>query len=730
MAMKIRAYILIMTGAIVLPIAIFAAVALETLLRSERDAALSTMKEAADATALLVDNELSSAEAALRVLALSPHLASGDMESFYRHARTADRGEGGRTILFLPSGQQLINTVAPLGAKLPPPPDYVRTRTRDVIESGRTVVSGLIKGAVQQIPVTTINVPVPIDGGRRYVLGSVFSPDYFSRVIDRRAMPASWKVSVVDRAGYFIARSNEPARLGHAANPLLMRAAAGRQHGLVRFDTRNGVDAYHAFTRSPMSGWIVVVSVPAAEIDGAAQRAVMLVAIGMLAALLVAAGAAALFGRRLVNATHGAAASATALGHGGLPPRPRTGIAEFDHLQRCIGDAGRKLAAAEGERSAFLQREQEARALAEEQVRIRDDFLAMLSHELRNPLSGIVGAVQLLRLDDPKPALKSQAQDILMRQSRHLTRIVDDLLDLARLARGKVKLDMGPVELSAVVESTVAALRVAGRVQHTLTTRLEPAWVRADRTRIEQVVMNLVTNALKYTPPGGAIDIALEARAGEALLTVLDNGVGIAPDLMPRLFDIFVQGKVSLDRSQGGLGIGLSLVRSLVTLHGGSIDAESAGTGQGSVFTVRLPLLKQSPAATPAPAPLQPGAARTAPATVLLVEDNEDARRMLAAHLEASGYSVLEADNGIDGLALAHEARPELAILDIGLPGLDGYQLAARLRADAATRPMRLIALTGYGQASDRERALEAGFDAHLVKPVKFDELARELAGA
>jgi signal transduction histidine kinase/CheY-like chemotaxis protein len=728
MAMKIRAYILIMTGAIMLPIAIFAAVALETLLRSERDAALSTMKEAADATALLVDNELSSAEAALRVLAQSPHLASGDMENFYRHARTADRGDGGRTILFLASGQQVINTVAPLGATLPLPPDYVRTRTRDVIESGRTVVSGLIKGAVQQIPVTTINVPVPIDGGRRYVLGSVFSPDYFSRVIDRRAMPASWKLSVVDRAGYFIARSSEPARLGHAANPLLMRAAAGRQQGMVRFDTRAGVDAYHAFTRSPMSGWIVTVSVPAAEIDGVARRAVMLVAIGMLAALLVAAGAAALFGRRLVNATHGAAASATALGHGGLPPRPRTGIAEFDHLQRCIGEAGRKLAAAEGERSALLQREQEARALAEEQVRIRDDFLAMLSHELRNPLSGIVGAVQLLRMDSPRPELKSQAQDILMRQSRHLTRIVDDLLDLARLARGKIKLDMGPVELSAVVESTVAALRMAGRVQHTLTTRLEPAWVRADRTRIEQVVTNLVTNALKYTPPGGAIEIALEAHAGkgQAVLTVLDDGVGIAPDLMPRLFDIFVQGKVSLDRSQGGLGIGLSLVRSLVTLHGGSIDAASAGTGQGSVFTLRLPLLEHALVDTPAAA----APARTAPATVLLVEDNEDARRMLAAHLEASGYSVLEADNGIDGLALAHEARPGLAILDIGLPGLDGYQLAARLRADAATRPMRLIALTGYGQASDRERALEAGFDAHLVKPVKFDELARELAGA
>ena len=728
--MKIRAYLLIMTGAIVLPIAIFAAVALKTLLRSERDAALHTMKEAADATALLVDNELSSAEAALRVLALSPHLASGDMDNFYRHARTADRGAGGRTILFLASGQQLINTVVPLGAKLPPPPDYVRTRTRDVINSGRTVVSGLIKGAVQQIPVTTINIPVPIDNGRRYVLGSVFSPDYFSRVIARRAVPGSWKLSVIDREGHFIARLSEPARLGNAANPLLMRAAAGREHGLVRFDTRAGVDAYHAFTRSPMSGWIVTVSVPAAEIDGTAQRAVMLVAIGMLAALLVAAGAAALFGRRLVNAARGAASSATALGHGELPPQPRTGIAEFDHLQRCIGEVGHKLVEAENQRSAFLQREQEARALAEEQVRIRDNFLAMLSHELRNPLSGIVGAVQLLRMDDPKPSLTIQAQDILMRQSRHLTRIVDDLLDLARLARGKVKLDMGPVELSAVVEATIAALRVAGRVQHTLTTRLAPAWVRADRTRIEQVITNLVTNALKYTPPGGAIDVALEARAGEAVLTVVDNGVGIAPDLMPRLFDIFVQGKVSLDRSQGGLGIGLALVRSLVTLHGGAVDVHSTGTGHGSVFTLRLPLLEHGPAEAPAAIAPPPGAARAALTTVLLVEDNEDARRMLAALLAASGYRVLEADNGIDGLALAREARPEVAILDIGLPGLDGYELAARLRADAATRPMRLIALTGYGQAGDRDRALGAGFDVHLVKPVKFDELARKLAGA
>jgi signal transduction histidine kinase len=196
-------------------------------------------------------------------------------------------------------------------------------------------------------------------------------------------------------------------------------------------------------------------------------------------------------------------------------------------------------------------------------------------------------------MDPANPALRQHAQDILLRQGKHLTRIVDDLLDLARLARGKVQLDLRPVDLAAVVESTVDALRIAGRVEHRLGCRLEPSWVLADRTRIEQVVGNLVTNALKYTPKDGTIDITLENEDGEACLSVRDSGMGIAPELMPQLFDIFVQGKVSLDRAQGGLGIGLSLVRSLVALHGGTISAESAGAGQGSSFTLRLPLLDE-----------------------------------------------------------------------------------------------------------------------------------------
>jgi signal transduction histidine kinase len=447
-----------------------------------------------------------------------------------------------------------------------------------------------------------------------------------------------------------------------------------------------------------------------------------LAAAGMLAALLCAAAAAVFFGRRLAGAIGGAALADAS-----------SGIAEFDRLQRSIGEAGIKLARSETERASLLQREQQARKLAEEQVRIRDDFLAMLSHELRNPLSGILGAAQLLRIENVSPVQKRHAQDILLRQGKHLTRIVDDLLDLARLARGKVRLDMRPVELASVVESVVDALRVAGQVEQQLSVRLVPAWIRADRTRIEQVVGNLVTNALKYTPAQGHIEIELTADDGEACLTVRDSGVGIAPELMPTLFETFVQGAVSLDRAQGGLGIGLSLVRSLVTLHGGTITAASEGSGKGSTFTLRLPLRQAGAEEAEGSPPAEPaGAAATQESvvsTVLLIEDNNDARHMLSAQLAAAGYQVFEADNGVDGIALARRERPDLAIVDIGLPGMNGYQIAARLRRDPDTRMLRLVALTGYGQEADRQLALNAGFDAHFAKPLQFESLADILSG-
>lgn len=505
-----------------------------------------------------------------------------------------------------------------------------------------------------------------------------------------------------------------------------MAAAAKAASGQLRQTSRSGVDSYYAFTRSPMSGWLIAVNVPATEIESSARQAVMLAAAGLLVALLCAAAAALLFGRRLTRSIGSVAAAATALGQRRTAPAPRTGIAEFDALHRSLAQADRRLGDAEAEREDLLQREKQARLAAEEQVRTRDDFLAMLSHELRNPLSGIVGAAELLRVRNASMEMSTRAKDIVVRQARHLTRIVDDLLDLARLSRGKVRLEMQPVELSAVVASALEALRMAGRLDaHALHCATTPVWVNGDRTRLEQVVSNLVGNALKYTPEGGRVEVVLDEKDDAARLAVRDTGVGIGPELMPRLFDIFVQGSVSLDRSQGGLGIGLALVNNLVKLHGGTIGARSEGQGKGSSFTVCLPRLPAPAAERPGP---QPALAGAAPSTVLVIEDNEDARQMLAAHLAASDYRVLEAADGLQGLALAQAERPALAVVDIGLPGLDGYQIAERLRADPQTRGMRLIALTGYGQEADRQRAREAGFDHHLVKPLRIEQLQECLA--
>lgn len=720
--MKIRTYLLLVGVAISVPIVIFSAIALNMLLESERRAALRSLNEMARATALVVERELGSAEAALRVLALSPHLTAGESRSFYNHAKAADRGEDGRTILFAENGQQIINTVVPFGSELPPPPPYVTARTRKVIQTQETVVSGLIIGAVQQRPVTTINVPVPVEQGQRFVLGSVFGTSYFQKLLAARPVPASWRLALIDAESQFIAHTGGQEYIGRKAEAPLVERIAQSAHGQVRYRLGEN-EVYEAFTRAGSSGWTVSVAAPVSEIEESAQKAVITVALGLLVAVAVAVGAALVFGRRVVESVASATRAAGALAHGKPQELGQTGILELDQLHHALGSAGKVLAASEAERSALLKSEQEARSLAEQQNRSKDEFLAMLGHELRNPLGGISGAVELLEMEAAGEERKERARAILRRQTEHLERIVDDLLDLSRISKGKVKLDLQPVDLRKSVQATVDALRAAGRNDHLLTLELEPVWVLADRTRIDQVVNNLVTNALKYTPSGGSIHVRVYAEQGDAVLVVRDTGIGISSDLLPRLFDIFIQGAVSLDRSEGGLGIGLSLVRYLVQRHGGTITAESAGPGHGSVFTVRLPKIA-TPVFEEAGLKDEWHAPRC---TVLLVEDNDDTRTVLAAKLSAMGVRVLEAADGREGVQRAIAEIPDVAIVDVGLPIMNGYELARHLRAEERTRDIGLIALTGYGQDTDRQNALAAGFDVHLVKPVRFDLLTETI---
>jgi signal transduction histidine kinase/CheY-like chemotaxis protein len=376
------------------------------------------------------------------------------------------------------------------------------------------------------------------------------------------------------------------------------------------------------------------------------------------------------------------------------------------------------------------RRQYEARAELVAQhnaVRQRDQFLAMLGHELRNPLAAIALANSL---EEP------ERHDVIQRQVHHLTRLVDDLLDVARVTSGKIALQREHRDLRDIVRASIASLsplwqkkRPSVRVM----TPNNPVPVYGDPVRLEQIVVNLLTNAAKYTPVDGQIDLQLDCEGHAALLEVRDTGVGIAHDMLDRVFDLFAQAEGSLARSQGGLGIGLTLVRDLVRLHGGSVDAYSRGPGLGSRFRVRLPLASSAPTAEAVPALATAAISGAHPVPtrfdVLIVEDNPDSRELLTLVLERLGHRVYAAEDGPSGVELALARSPDVLLVDIGLPGLDGYGVARRVRA-ALGRAVYLIAVTGYGQPDDRRRALEAGFDAHVTKPLDVQSLGQLLEQA
>ena len=356
--------------------------------------------------------------------------------------------------------------------------------------------------------------------------------------------------------------------------------------------------------------------------------------------------------------------------------------------------------------------------------RRKDEFLAMLSHELRNPLAPIANAVQLLRRQKVDNPVQQQACLLIERQVMQLNHMVDDLLDVSRITTGNVRLRMERVSINAVVERALeTAQPLIEQRQQRLTVSLPPhaLFLNADPARLEQVLVNLLTNAAKYTDECGRVWMSVEEQGDEVLLRVRDSGIGIAPELLPRIFEMFTQAERSLDRSQGGLGIGLCLVKRLVELHGGGVSASSV-LGQGSEFVVRLPVTEVPAQTSPSPefdAPLPLAKGRR----VLVVDDNVDAAKSLALLLEMTGHEVMLAYDGIHAVDLAKSYQPEFVLLDIGLPGLDGYKVAQQIRQQDALEDTVLVALTGYGQDTDRQRSQAAGFDHHLTKPADFDEI-------
>ncbi len=359
---------------------------------------------------------------------------------------------------------------------------------------------------------------------------------------------------------------------------------------------------------------------------------------------------------------------------------------------------------------------------AERESQSKDEFLAMLAHELRNPLGAIQGAVSVLGALGLKEPAAIRVSGVIQRQVVHMARLVDDLLDVGRVVTGKITLTRRSIDLAENVRASVGAVLAARTSLESVELNLQPVCVNGDPVRLEQIVGNLLSNALKFSPPDQPVRIELTREDDEAVLRVTDRGAGISAELLPHIFDLFVQGTDTIARTKGGLGIGLTLVKRLVELHGGSVAASSEGEGLGSTFLVRLPVAE--------PVSAEPGtvAAPGTGRTVVLVDDNADSREMYRMMLQSQGHVVLEAGDGFEAMTVIRDADPDIAFIDIGLPGLNGYELAQKLRAESRPRPLALIALTGYGFPEDRERSRAAGFDGHLVKPVSPDELLRQLA--
>jgi signal transduction histidine kinase len=385
----------------------------------------------------------------------------------------------------------------------------------------------------------------------------------------------------------------------------------------------------------------------------------------------------------------------------------------------------------------FLQLDRQARLLADQVQELRqaerqlrdadrrkDEFLGLLSHELRNPLGPIRNGLFVLGKADPGSDQAKRARSVIERQVTHLTRIVDDLLDVTRISSGKVQLRLEPVELGEAVRRSAEDYRTSflrAGLELVVTTSPEPVWSNADPTRVAQALGNLLANALKFTPSGGRVSVRLEPDGGDAVLVVQDTGMGIAPEIVDRVFEPFTQADRTLDRSRGGLGLGLTLVKGLMEAHGGSVTASSPGPGGGTTFAIRLP---RSDA--PAPKPSEPerngnGGARR----VLLVEDNDDAAESLRDAIMLLGHEVHVGRTGLEGIALARAIKPDVVLCDIGLPGADGYEVARTLRR--LVPHALLIAMTGYGMPDDKQRAKEAGFAQHVTKPPRIADLERLL---
>lgn len=704
-----------------LPLALFAAALVFLLWQYQLTRVRESNLENARVLAIAVSAEIESTRVHLQHLAMSPLLVTGSLAAFRKHCQQANtiRTDWRHMVLIDSMGNRVFRTA---GAE-----NTERTRIIDqphiraVFATHRPVLSDLFTNPEGDVLVSMV-VPVIQGGEMVYALGAALKFDWFDALLKSHVRGASG--GVLDGHFRYISRRMDASRYrGHYPEESLLNKVREMPEGRAETHTFEGALVDSVWVNVPGTSWKVAVGYPTPSLASLFGKRIALVGMLGVLVLLSALGIAVHTSRRLQRAIGLAAQRAAEVSDGKHVVMPHTNTIELDLLGDALCSASAKIRQTESERDQLLTREQDARAVAEQANRAKDEFLAMLGHELRNPIGAISNSARLLESPSLTPDRHRFAREVIVRQTAHLNRLIDDLLDVGRVVSGKVRLQLEAVDLCASVESAVTNLTAAGKgANHRFRFVCSPVTAKADRARLEQIIANLVANAVNYSPAGTEITIATREDAGQAVLSVSDHGYGLAKDQLDRVFELFYQGRGGVQRS-GGLGIGLTIVKRIVELHGGSVHAESGGLSRGSTFTVRLPMPNDD--ACISIVPTTPTVGRNL--KIVVIEDNADSRDSLRMLIELEGHTVYTADDGLSGLGRIVEVAPDAAIVDIDLPGIDGYEVARRTRA-ALHAHIFLIAHTGYGQDDDVKRALLAGFDAHLVKPADMQRLRILLA--
>jgi signal transduction histidine kinase/ActR/RegA family two-component response regulator len=723
-----RSIALLFVALSLVPLIVFSSFLVRRVVASERASAERLLLQGARLQSDAIERELSASVRVLSALAESPLLTAGDLRGFYDEGRrvAATQSNWYYVQVLDASGHMLMNTRETWGAPLADPADP--HSVHELITTGKPVI-GTLERDTKGTLAFAIRVPVFRDAGIRYVLSAAVRPEALTAILQREFHPHDeWTRALFDSAGTIVARTRSPdGFVGRPAKPQILQLFAAQPEGIAADTTIDGEPVYVAFSRGYTWGWRTSTVVPRRVLDAPSRQSER--ALATMSALTVALSGFVAWGfagrvSRDLRRTTGAAAR---LSRGDTAlSASRSRVAEIAELDGALNQSAVLLAERGREREQLLAEATDARTVAEASARAKDEFLAMLGHELRNPLSPIVTALHLLRMRKPEV---EREYAVIERQVHHLTGLVDDLLDVSRITRGKIQLKRQTFELREVVDQALEmSAPLFEQREQTLHVDVPGGGcaVVGDRARLAQVVSNLLVNASKYTPPAGSVWVTVGHEAGDVVLRVRDTGRGLSMDLLPRVFDLFVQGPRAIDRQEGGLGLGLTLVKQLVQLHGGSVQADSAGPDQGSTFTVRLPVAAVAPQR-------QSGESHPADSgrslRVLIVDDNVDALEMLSTLVSTWGHQVLAVGDTSAALERGVVFNPDVALLDIGLPVMDGYELAAALRVRVyPSRPL-FIAVTGYGQSHDVARSLSEGFAAHLVKPIDADQLERALAG-